>query len=258
VLMQYPAGKTGAYTIPNSVEVIESGAFSGTRGLTSVTMPNSITSIGAYAFSGSSVTSINIPSSVTSIESGVFYNCTGLTSITIPNSVTTIGDVAFSGCSGLTEINIGNSLTYIEEAAFSGCSSLMAINVDDANGTLCSENGVLFNKAKTWLIQYPAGRKGAYTIPNTVTAIGREAFYGSSLTSITIPYSVSSIGNFAFYNCRGLTEIINQRSSPQTFGRWGSFSHEVFTAVTLRVPAASVVAYKATAIWKEFVNIVAI
>ena len=37
------------------------------------------------------------------------------------------------------------------------------------------------------------------TIPNSVTSIGRCAFYGcTSLTSITIPDSVTSIGDEAF------------------------------------------------------------
>ena len=46
------------------------------------------------------------------------------------------------------------------------------------------------------------------TIPNSVTSIGANAFYGCySLTSITISDSVTSIGGFAFYGCSGLTSI---------------------------------------------------
>ena len=48
----------------------------------------------------------------------------------------------------------------------------------------------------------------AMTIPNSVTSIGRRAFYNcSSLTSITIPNSVTSIGEDAFYGCNNITSV---------------------------------------------------
>ncbi|MDR2633509.1 MAG: leucine-rich repeat domain-containing protein [Treponema sp.] len=46
------------------------------------------------------------------------------------------------------------------------------------------------------------------TIPNSVTAIGYEAFSRcSSLKSITIPNSVTAIGDSAFFVCRSLVNI---------------------------------------------------
>jgi len=62
-LIFYPQGKTGSsFDIPNGVTSIQSAAFYGSTGLTSVTIPNSVTSIGAYAFSGCiSLASITIP-----------------------------------------------------------------------------------------------------------------------------------------------------------------------------------------------------
>jgi len=86
--------------IPNSVTIIDSGAFSGCTGLTSVDIPNSVTLIGNGAFSGcTGLTSVDIPNSVTDIWDNAFWYCTGLTSITIPNSVIHIGTDAFRGTS---------------------------------------------------------------------------------------------------------------------------------------------------------------
>jgi hypothetical protein len=46
------------------------------------------------------------------------------------------------------------------------------------------------------------------TIPNSVTSIGKGAFYGcESLQSIDIPSSVTSIGDNAFLGCSSLQNL---------------------------------------------------
>ena len=69
--------------------------------------------------------------------------------------------------------------------------------------------GVLFNKNKTTLIQYPAGKKSTeYIIPETVTTIKEGAFSECDLiTSLTITNSVTSIGEYAFEGCTGLKNL---------------------------------------------------
>ena len=67
------------------------GAFNCCSGITAITIPNSVTIIEEGAFYWSGLTSITIPNSVTNIGNEAFVACFGLTSITIPNSVTSIG-----------------------------------------------------------------------------------------------------------------------------------------------------------------------
>ncbi|MCM1499190.1 MAG: leucine-rich repeat domain-containing protein [Clostridium sp.] len=195
--------------IPEGVTSIEDFAFDGCDNLISVTMPDSVTHIGAAAFSEcSGLTSVTIPGSVESIGSWAFISCTGLTNVTIEEGVASIGQDAFSGCSGLTSVTIPESVTKIGMWAFFACSGLTEICIAETNPEYSSEDGVLFNKDKSELICYPGGKKGEYTIPESVTRIERDAFkYSSGLTGVTIQGNVESIGWYAFSGCSGLTSV---------------------------------------------------
>ena len=150
--------------------------------------------------------------SVTSIPEEAFRSCTNLRAITIPNTVTSIGNQAFNGCSGLTSVTIPNSVTTIGTSAFYDCSGLNSVHISDL-ATWCNISFSSYNTYSNPLSYahhlYLNGTEVTdLIIPNSVTAIGPNAFTGcSGLTSVTIPNSVTSIGYYAFKNCSGLTSV---------------------------------------------------
>ncbi len=287
-------------TIPNSVTSFGDDAFSGCSGLTSVTIPNSVTSIGNYVFDGcSGLTSVTIPNSVTSIGKAAFNQCSGLTSITIPNSVTSFGDYAFCGCSGLTSVTIPNSVTSIGKSAFSGCSGLTSVTIpnsvtsigesafykcsgltsivveaentvydsrDNCNAIIKTSNNELIVGCQNTVIPnsvtsigsnvfYGCSGLTSVTIPNSVTSIGSNVFYGcSGLTSVTIPNSVTSIGEKAFWNCSGLTEVLSLIKEPFAINSNCWFNSNK-SKVLLYVPKGTKELYEAAEGWNAIRNI---
>ncbi len=79
-----------------------------------------------------------------------------LNSITLLEGVASIGVFSFAHCYELQRVTIPDSVTFINDSAFYWCESLTNFSVGDYNKKYSSKDGVLFNKNKTTLIQYPA------------------------------------------------------------------------------------------------------
>jgi hypothetical protein len=123
--------------------------------------------------------------------------------------VTQIGEYAFADCPNLIPFAIPASLTSIGDGIFFRCYNFEEIVLEGNSNDFVVESGVLFNKDMTRIIQFPNGKAGAYTVPASVTDIGKFAFsYSTELTSIIMPSSVTSIDKFAFTSCIRLISVI--------------------------------------------------
>ena len=148
---------------------------------------------------------------ISELDHKAFYDCTHITDITIPDSILTIGLLVFNGCD-----------------------NLLNINVDDNNINFSSKDGVLFNKDSSYLIQFPCGRNGDYSIPSGTEAIGSKAFQDcKQLLSVTIPDSVTTLDDGAFYRCSRLKSVKGCENisviSPGAFGYCKSLSDIEFS-----------------------------
>lgn len=91
--------------MPDSVEVLDEGAFFGCHDLET----------------------IKLSSKIAQIPHQCFRNCTSLKRIDIPDSVKAIGYRAFDRCLSLESITIPSSVEYISENAFNSCRSLKSM-----------------------------------------------------------------------------------------------------------------------------------
>ena len=160
-----------------------------------VTVPDGVEVLAQWAFESARVTKVNLPETLKEIECYCFYGCRELEDITLPASLEKLGNMQ----------------------AFAYNHSLKAINVAEGNPYFVSVDGVLFNKDKTKLLYYPAGRNqgGEYAIPEGVTELGGSAIQDTGLTAIELPSTFVKMycGN-DFSDNRELTEIRVAKGNP--------------------------------------------
>ena len=150
------------------------------------------------------------------IGESMFEGC-NLTSLAISETVTKIGGNALYGCS-LTTFRVPAAIQEVNPNSFFGMNTLEKIIVDSDNSSYQSIDGVLFTKDGKTLLLYPYAKPGKqYSIPTTVTYIGKQAFGGSTLKAVIANEGLTNIGDYAFDNLWSLEDI----SLPSTLGLIG-------------------------------------
>lgn len=189
VLTEYK-GPGGDVVIPEGVKEIDNQAFTGCKGLASVTIPESVRKIRFYAFGECSIQAVTIPKSVQSIESSAFCECENLTSVTFQDREDAPGieqDI-FYNSPNITNVAIPRCVARIAFALFEDTPWLKKLGE--------------FAVVDHFLIKYQ-GRETNVVIPEGVTEIGCGTFRDcANLQSVTIPKSVEEIDKSAFEDSR--------------------------------------------------------
>ena len=91
--------------IPDSIKIVNYGAFSGCSCLLEVEIPDTVYSLGSSVFSSCySLSCVKVPDGVIAIASNLFYYCLSLNSVIIPKSIKSIGYYSFYADSKLEKI----------------------------------------------------------------------------------------------------------------------------------------------------------
>ena len=165
--------------------------------------------VGKYMFEDcKQMISIKLPSNAVKIEGGAFKGCKSLKRLDIPVSCIEVESMILSSCANLEEVNLSDAVQKFPGLAVYSCNNLMKINASENNPYFKSVDGVLFSKDGKILVRYPMGKNDvAYTIPDGVVTIGKEAFDYAKIASITIPNTVTTIESSAFENCKNILTL---------------------------------------------------
>ena len=264
-LVRYPGGKSGSYSIPNSVTSIAEYSFANCVSLTGITIPSSVTSIGSAAFAScGALTSIKadsgntaykdvsgvlfnksgtllhtypagkagsyqIPNSVSRIGESSFYGCNGLTSVTIPNSVTEIAFAAFYFCEGLTSVTFTSSVTSIGNYAFNGCDRLADVYY---SGTRTQWNAIEIGSYNDPLLNATLHLTTPLSI-STLKASKTSAVTGDSITWTAAATGGTGTLKYCFYIYKDTTVVFKgsygtAKTCTYTPDAAGSYSAKVF------------------------------
>ena len=172
------------------------------------------------------------------IVSNIYEDNKGV--ITFDGDVKRIEGVAFNNCHNLESIHIPNTVSSINQTnPFGNCSNLTAFYGKFAS----ADNKVLI--VNNELISYTMGRSDiSYTIPDNVTTIATDAFYGSqNLNNVIVSDNVTTIAICAFYGCPNLSAFYGKFASEDNrclvvdgtliaFAPFGLNSYEISNEVT--------------------------
>lgn len=208
-------------TVPDTVTVLDGGAFDGCAKLEHIDTPN-IETISSTVFRNTGLKTITVGDKLTSIGTYAFEN-TPLESFYFGQSLQTIGERAFVGTS-LTNVDFSSSpnLKTIGAAAFAeaGISTLtfngntttelkLYSNAFNRNNITTLyipkninlvENSVFYNCEKLGTVQFESDA-ATTKLPNSTFS---EC---TNLTSVKLPTNLVTIGNSAFQNCNILTDV---------------------------------------------------
>ena len=278
---------SGSLAFPNGLEEIGTNAFKLCTSIDgNIIIPASVKKSGSSAFAETKISSAEI--NMDTIPYEMFSSCYSLTNVTL-NNTKVIDSYAFTNCSTLTHINFPVSLREIGGSAFANTNltgnitfpeNLQKIG-DDAFSGLSGITGLNFNSSLKTIgfrsFFQCTGIEQQLILPNSITAIGSQAFDGcskitkivvpenitniefatfarcSAVKSIFLPSSITQIQDEAFNSCTSVDSIYSNNPVPPVI-QANTFSSSMYEKSIVAVLPTSINSYKADQYWGLFGN----
>lgn len=187
------------------------------------------TAIYAYEFAGQNqlknLDCSDASNNITAIEAMAF-NRAQVNGLVLPNTISVLGEACFGGAA-IATLTVPPLVTVLPAEAFAEIQPVY----NDATGEELPINIIL---------------------PQNLTKIENRCFMRAGIKQITIPDTVTEIWDMAFNYCRQLASITCLAATPPTLGSNAFYSRAA--GFTIKVPAASVAAYKAADGWKDYAS----
>ena len=162
---------------------------------------------------------------ITAIEAAAFQSAR-VKGLVLPNTISALHSECFNGAY-ISTLTVPPLVTVLTERAFSFIQPIY----NEETGEELPINIIL---------------------PQNLTKIGAYCFEGAQIKQITIPDTVTEIGDGAFSYCGQLASITCLAATPPALGT-EAFSSDT-AGFTIKVPAASVAAYKAATNWSTYAD----
>jgi PKD repeat protein len=245
LLVEYPGGLKGSFTVPDGVGDVGSQAFGGCP-ITSVAIPSSVTNIESLAFFDClDLGSVTMTDGLAAIGVAAFQDCSALTNFVLPATLTSIGYAAFSDCTGLTTVIIPSGAKSVGDYSFAYCSSLAAAYFE---GNAPPDDSTVFASDSDATVYYLPGATGwgsTYgTVPTkALTGIAITAHPTSGNVPLAVTFTAAAMDsttnpvvNWNWDFGDGSTSAV--RNPSHTYTAFGKFTAAVVETNSQGLPVA--------------------
>ncbi|WP_035086202.1 leucine-rich repeat domain-containing protein [Aquimarina latercula] len=253
--------------LPNTITIIELGAFEDNVELTTITIPNSVTTIEDRAFRNTSLETVIVDATQPPTTAAESFGTRTNINVTVPPAAvnTYLADANwedFYSINGqytgpLEEQFTTGGFTY--EITAGGVPNTVKVFSTTLSGAIEIPAQVLNNTItfvptaiEKFGLNNIDGGLTSVILPNTITIIEEGAFEDNQLTSVTIPESVTTIEDRAFNQNTSLETVIVAATQPPTTA---AESFGTRTNINVTVPPAALQDYLDDANWEDFFSI---